>query len=213
MKHIKLYHLLFLATIAVFVVSSCKKKDKVAPAPTFDNAASITAGYGDTITIKGTNLQNTIGSTTVRLNGQIFSIVKSSNNNVQVLVPKLAGNGQLSISVSGQTYDGPQFTYKYKGIVTTFAGSGTPGNADGKGTAASFNQPWGLAIDSTGNIFVADGGNRAIRKITPDGTVSTIFSLGTTIPVNSFEVPYHIAVNNNTHVLYVTSSYSGNLLV
>ena len=45
---------------------------------------------------------------------------------------------------------------------------------DGAGPAARFNQPQGLAVDGTGNVYVADTANGTIRKITPDGLVSTL---------------------------------------
>lgn len=57
--------------------------------------------------------------------------------------------------------------------VTTLAGSFGSGAVDGVGSAAKFNAPSGLSVDSSGNIFVADALNCAIRKVTPDGTVST----------------------------------------
>jgi DNA-binding beta-propeller fold protein YncE len=59
------------------------------------------------------------------------------------------------------------------GRVFTVAG-GERGFADGRGAAARFNTPSGLAIDASGALYVADTGNNAIRRITPDGVVSTI---------------------------------------
>ncbi|WP_198674074.1 putative Ig domain-containing protein [Chitinophaga alhagiae] len=60
------------------------------------------------------------------------------------------------------------------GVVSTFAGSGTAGSADGVGTAAGFREPAGIAIDTAGNLYVSDMKNHTIRKITPAGVVSTL---------------------------------------
>jgi sugar lactone lactonase YvrE len=61
------------------------------------------------------------------------------------------------------------------GDVTTVAGRGEVwGAADGVGAAARFNNPLGLALDATGNLFVTDANNFTIRKITPGGEVSTL---------------------------------------
>lgn len=53
------------------------------------------------------------------------------------------------------------------GVVTTLAGSTTPGSADGTGAAAQFNSPGGIVVDSSGNLFVGDFNNNEIRKLAP----------------------------------------------
>ncbi|HTY26871.1 MAG TPA: SMP-30/gluconolactonase/LRE family protein, partial [Mycobacterium sp.] len=61
------------------------------------------------------------------------------------------------------------------GMVTTLAGSpGVAGSADGIGRAAHFFHPSGVAIDASGILYVADTGNATIRRIMPDGRVSTL---------------------------------------
>lgn len=61
------------------------------------------------------------------------------------------------------------------GDVTTLAGmAGTPGSANGTGADARFNGPAGVAVDRTGNVYVADQENHTIRKITPTGEVTTL---------------------------------------
>ena len=59
------------------------------------------------------------------------------------------------------------------GVVSTFAGSGEPGYRDGNGTEAVFSGPHGIAIDAADNLFVCDLNNSFIRKVSPDGAVST----------------------------------------
>ncbi len=61
-----------------------------------------------------------------------------------------------------------------EGKVTTIAGTGAPGYQDGEAHAVMFDTPSGIAVDKEGNIFVADTGNHAIRKITKQGEVTTI---------------------------------------
>jgi hypothetical protein len=61
------------------------------------------------------------------------------------------------------------------GVVSTLAGSpGQTGSSNGNGTAARFNDPWGVAVDSAGNVYVSDTGNDEIRKINTAGAVTTL---------------------------------------
>jgi hypothetical protein len=59
--------------------------------------------------------------------------------------------------------------------ISIFAGFGKPGYRDGQGMVAQFNYPTALDVDHYNNLYVADTGNHAIRKITPDGMVSTVY--------------------------------------
>ncbi len=67
------------------------------------------------------------------------------------------------------------------GLITTVAGTGTQGYSGdgGPATAATLDGPWGVAVDTTGNLFIADLGNRVIRKVSPAGVITTVAGTGT----------------------------------
>jgi sugar lactone lactonase YvrE len=98
------------------------------------------------------------------------------------------------------------------GNVTTLAG-GSEGYADGVGSSTSFNTPSALALGPGGNLFVADTGNNRIRKITPEGQVSTVAGDGTAGYVDGpaaqaqFNGPIGLAVSESGDI-YVADTYN-----
>ncbi|HEY7981682.1 MAG TPA: hypothetical protein VID19_09345, partial [Candidatus Eremiobacteraceae bacterium] len=104
------------------------------------------------------------------------------------------------------------------GQVTTFVGDTKPGGADGTGSDARFFGPVGIVYDSRdGNLYVTDSGNNAIRRITPQGVVTTLAGgsgVGSSDGVGSaasFYRPTGIAYDKDDDSLYVVDS--GNALI
>ena len=122
-----------------------------------------------------------------------------------------AGNiTTIPASVSLSNFGGK---YPVLTIVTTFAGSGYPAFADGIGTAASFNSPSVICIDSAGVLYVADSLNQRIRRIATNGMVTTIAGSGTAGFADgigaaaSFYNPNGICVDS-AGILYVADTFN-----
>ena len=127
-----------------------------------------------------------------------------------------SGAGGVAVDGSGNVFvaDTPHNTIRkitVGGVVTTLAGSAS-NSADGMGSAARFNYPGGVAVDGSGNVFVADTGNYTIRKITADGDVTTLAgSAGSNGSANGtgsaarfgssrYGGPYGVAADNSGNV-------------
>ncbi len=85
----------------------------------------------------------------------------------------------VAVDTAGNVYVADTANHKIRkvsaaGVVTTLAGSGTGKFADGTGAAASFFIPLGVAVNAAGVVYVADGGNNRLRKVTPGGVVTTL---------------------------------------
>jgi len=122
------------------------------------------------------------------------------------------GSGNIYVADYGNNvirkivYTGGVFGWVQTATVTTLAGSTTAGSSDGTGTSASFNKPYGVAVDAAGNVYVGDRGNHLIRKITPAGVVTTLAGSGTagftdgTGTAASFNNPCHLTVDANGNI-------------
>lgn len=130
--------------------------------------------------------------------------------------------GGIVIDSSGNIFVGDAEAHVIRkislaGAVTTFAGTtDVKGSADGTGTAASFNDPSGLAIDAANNLYIADALNHKIRKITPAGVVTTLAGSGVAGSANgtgtaaTFNLPVNLSIDAEGF-LYVAEA-QGNLI-
>ena len=232
---------LIIPLLIALCITACKKTPED-PAPTSSNTAEVFAGppqdpYGQ-IPI---NLDNPRGL--ARDGAGNFYVADCDNHRILKIaadssVTILAGgtlghadgNGNdasfaypkgLAVDASGNVYVADEENNRIRritpeGTVTTLAGSGVVGADNGTGTAASFNQPTGVAVDTDGNVFVTDQLNSQIRKITPTGVVTTFAGSGNIGSDNgigtaaSFNVPYAITIDA-TNTLFVTDT--GNHLI
>ena len=125
----------------------------------------------------------------------------------------------VAVDSAGNVYVGDQGNDEIRkitpsGVVTTLAGSpGQIGSSDGTGSAARFFDPWGVTVDSAGNVYVADLRNDEIRKITPSGVVTTLAGSASHIGSSNgtgsaayFSAPFGVAVDSVGNVYVADSS-------
>ncbi len=129
-------------------------------------------------------------------------------------------NGPYGVAVdsSGYLYVADTSNHRIRqitsaGVVSTFAGIGTAGAVNGTVGTAQFNTPVGVALDNSGNLYVAERGNHLIRKINSAGEVSTFAGVGGmsgymdgTGTTAKFNNPYGIAVDKSGFVYVADSS-------
>jgi uncharacterized protein (TIGR03437 family) len=93
----------------------------------------------------------------------------------------VAANSQVAVDAAGNLYIADTISHRVRkvspaGIITTVAGNRNPVFAGdgGPATSASLNWPAGVAVDAAGNVYIGDTNNHRVRKVTPDGTITTI---------------------------------------
>src|SRR5439155_2315695 len=162
----------------------------------------------------------------------LTGVASVKNAQAQVRVETLSGTGQpgladgnrqvgqlnrphgLAIDGRGNVYVSDRSNHAIRvvaanGDIRTLAGNGKDGKADGVGAAASFNQPIAVAVDKSGNVYVADRDNHTVRLIDPSGKVSVLagtgaagFAEGPAISAQ-FNQTYGVALSLDEKILYI----------
>lgn len=166
--------------------AGCKKDKEAAYNPsspiTVSDFIPKTGSGGTEILITGSNFSSDLSKVSVTLNGKPLKVIGANATQIMAVVPKRSKTGPIKVKIeNGEGSSQIMFNYQYTRTVTTLAGSGKAGFANGKGTDAAFNlggQNWyrssGIVVDDNLNVYVADPGNHCIRKIDSLGNVSTL---------------------------------------
>jgi len=211
---------LFAGGVFIMIAFISCKKDKT---PTHNSNSPINinsfipaqGGGGTEVLINGSNFSTDTSQIAVTLNGVKLKIIGANTTQMMVVIPKKAGTGPIMVTIGkGTATSTTNFTYQYTRTVTTLAGSGKAGFANGQGTDAMFDfsgQGWyrscGVAVDDNLNVYVADPGNHCIRKIDTGGNVTTLagnpgvsgYSDGKGTAA-TFSLPYDVAVDAQGNV-------------
>jgi hypothetical protein len=175
----------------------------------FNNAMSIARDGKGNLYVPDRNLQNKFVIRKITPSGYVSTV--ALNDQTGISSDAVSGTGPyyaFAADSTGNIYftAGSYMVIKKadpQGNVTVLAGSTTTGFKDGKGQDAQFNGIVDLDVDSTGNVWVCDMRNNAIRKVASDGTVTTIAGNGTAGYVNGegakarFNFPWGITINKN----------------
>jgi streptogramin lyase len=134
-------------------------------------------------------------ATSAQLN-YIQSVAVDSSGNIYIV--NQGNNRVLKVDTSG--------------TISRFAGTGAGGYSGDGGLASSaqLNGPWGVAVDSSGNVYIAEQGNHIIRKVNTSGIISTVVGTGTA-GYSGDNGPATSAMLDNPHDVFVDSS--GNLYI
>jgi len=201
-----------LSTLALIFSCSKSASNETTPkisGPVISSLSAYEGAFRTQIVIYGSGFGANKNDNLVYFNGELAEIDFASTQQLTVEVPLSAGSGNVSISVdNGTRVVGPKFTYIPSAIVSVFVG-GNPNyeTVDGQGTGAAFKGPTGLAFDQAGNLYVADPFVHAIRKVTSNGLVSTIFRQAIALYPGDNDEFNDVAVDNSGNVYSTDASH------
>ena len=182
----KILHVILISLFSLTIISCAKKSNTSSSSSSESSAVTTLAGTGSSGSANGTGtLASFKGPMGITTDGTNLYVSDTYNHLIRKIVistgvvTTLAGGSRGSADITyphGITTDGTNLyvadTTNYlirkivisTGAVTTIAGTGSAGSANGTGTSASFNLPYGITIDGT-KLYVADFSNHLIRKI------------------------------------------------
>lgn len=174
--------ILLLGLFCATLLFSCSQEEP-APAATISEVIPLSGTKGTEVYIYGTGFSSVADQNSVTFNGVNAIIKRSSATVITVEVPAKASDGPISVTTGGKSVIGPEFDYLMSYTSSVFAGSGTfvlgPNSSkDGLGGDADLPYPRGLALDTLGNLYVSELYSSNIRKITPNGYVTTLAGNG-----------------------------------
>lgn len=213
MKHIAFS---LMALLALVTTAGCKKDkgfehDPNAPV-VIEKFTPAIGGAGVEVLIYGTNFTKDTTGVTVTVNGVPAFVAGVVEDRILITIPPKAGIGKIEVNIRGnKSTSAETFGYLPSTLVTTLAGNKNESYMDGKGAEASFNigARCGIDIDEDGNLYVPEAGNLRVRKIAPDGTVTTLTGNGTSgynegsASQAQFHMPFDV-VSAGNGIIYVS---------
>ncbi|MFV0325663.1 MAG: IPT/TIG domain-containing protein [Bacteroides xylanisolvens] len=169
---------------------------------------------GDEVVLSGEGFGNSAEENIVYINKKQATVKSVSPKTLTIIMPENpAGTYPIKVTVADKTVENLSFTYEdIAYIVETVAGNSATTSTDGKGTLASFKFPQGLALAPNGDVWIAERGNNAIRKIDQEYNVSTVARNGTV----TFNAPwqggfdpagiYYVANKALNNIIKITQS-------
>jgi sugar lactone lactonase YvrE len=145
-----------------------------------------------------------------------------SGDNGPATAAQLNQPGGVALDSAGNLYIADTFNHRVRevvnGVITTVAGNGSQGYSgdNGPATAAQLNSPIGIALDSAGDLYIADGGNQRVRKVS-GGVIATVAGNGTpgysgdNGPATEAEIydPYAILIDGAS--VYFADAFNGRI--
>jgi len=218
MKHIKI---IVMAGIVGLMggIAGCKKSAGSGYNPAapiiVDSFIATSGGVGTEVLISGSNFSSDTSQVKVFINGHRLALVGANGRQLMAVVPARCGSGNVIVKIGKDSgVSKGIFNYTFSRIVSTLAGDGKAGFANGDGANAEFNfngliwyRSMGIVVDDDLNVYVADPGNHCIRKIDSLGSVTTLAGDPSTSGyadgqggAAKFSLPYDLALDGDGNI-------------